>query len=102
MPVFFMTFRSYFMKHPYLFFKVFVFAGSFTATTILSSAETSDTSFQDALDQVNARSPAHYDPIVTPVPEADAFDAISTLDLLRKLESWNPTLRMAAAQALGT
>lgn len=61
-----------------------------------------DPSFQDALDQVNARSPAHYDPVVTPVPEAASFDDISTLDLLRKLESWNPTLRMAAAQALGT
>lgn len=59
-------------------------------------------SFEDALSQVNDRSPAQYDPLVTPVPEAASFDEISTLDLLRKLESWNPSLRMAAAQALGT
>ena len=49
-------------------------------------AERPQSSFQDALDEVNARSTAHYDPIVTPLPEADSIDAISTIDLLRKFE----------------
>lgn len=91
------------MKQTYFYhFNAFALAGSFFAIPLVSSAETPHDSFRQSLNQVNAQSPAHYDPVVTPLPEADSFDAISTLDLLRKLESWNPSLRKAAAEALGS
>jgi hypothetical protein len=58
--------------------------------------------FQDALDKVNAQAPKHFDPVVTPLPDSQDFDKIPTIELLHKLESWNPSLREAAAQTLGS
>jgi len=113
--VFFATFQSCYMKHTYphhfrillktshasgLCLKVSALAGSFLATTLFLRADASDTSFQDALNRVIAQSPAHYDPIVTPVPEADSFHEINTLDLLRKLETMAPQTPEAARAVL--
>ena len=72
------------------------------ATTQAFSGQAVDPAFQAALEKVNAQGPKQYDPIVTPLPESHRFDTIPTIELLRQLESWNPSLRAAAAGALGT
>jgi hypothetical protein len=54
-----------------------------------------------ALKGVNAQVPERFQEIVTPLPEVEQFEEIETDELLKMLENWNPSLREAAAKALG-
>lgn len=58
--------------------------------------------FADALAKVNAQCPPSYPDVVTPLPEAGAFDAMPTAQLMDLLGSWSPAMRSAAAGALAT
>lgn len=57
--------------------------------------------FQDLLGPINAKCPPRYPELVTPLPEDPELKGISTETLMDMLESWNPSLRMDAAKALG-
>ena len=79
-----------------------VLPGIFIGLVSCLSAKQTAQPFQSALAEVNAQCPEHYDSIVTPLPEEGQFEAKSSSELLRMLESWNPSLRATAATALGT
>lgn len=77
------------------------FAGLALASFSSVSAETSLAKFPEAIDAANAQTPQHYGSVVTPIPEDGAIADVPTLELLRMLDSWNPSLRQKAAAALG-
>ena len=58
--------------------------------------------FQEILAKANAQCPQEYPEIVTPLPEFYELAEMSSEELMSKLESWNPVLRMNAAKELGT
>lgn len=53
-----------------------------------------------SLEKVAAHCPQHYPESVIPLPDHAELAALSTPDLMRMLESWNPALRRTAATGL--
>lgn len=58
--------------------------------------------YQELLDKVNAQCPQEYPKVVTPLPDAHELATMDAASLIGMLDSWNPVLRMEAANALGT
>lgn len=59
-----------------------------------------DPKFAAALSEFYPQCPDDYSAVVIPLPEQKDFEKIPTAELLKMLESWNPSLREEAAAAL--
>lgn len=55
----------------------------------------------EALSKVNEQCPAEYPEAVDALPEAGEFAEADLAELTKMLQSWNPSLRVAAAKELG-
>ena len=69
--------------------------------SVLCVAPASADAIAEALAKVNAQCPAEYPEAVDALPEADQFAEADLAALTRMLQSWNPSLRVAAAKELG-